>query len=135
LIRSSQERYSDDSTAKRSPAPLASKISSVWIPRSFIISDILSFLTQASGSGIASSGDWKGSSKDAGIGVLIAGLALQLVTFAIFLILVIWYHIRILPLSSMDANGSGVRLVLRGTYIAGFFIAVYHIPVPSFLLT
>ncbi|QKX53001.1 uncharacterized protein TRUGW13939_00072 [Talaromyces rugulosus] len=124
LIRSSLERHSNDPTAKRLPAPLAGKISSAWIPRIFVISDILSFLTQASGSGIASSNDWQGTSKDAGIGVLIAGLVLQLVTFSIFLILVIWYHIRIIPLSSTDTRSSEARLLLNGMYIAGFFITV-----------
>ncbi|EED13336.1 RTA1 domain protein, putative [Talaromyces stipitatus ATCC 10500] len=56
------------------------------------------FLTQASGSGIASSNNWTGSSKDAGIGVLIGGLVLQLVTFVLFLVLVIWYNARLAPL-------------------------------------
>jgi hypothetical protein len=135
LIRSSPERHSNDPTAKRLPAPLAGKLSLAWIPRIFVISDILSFLTQASGSGIASSNDWQGSSKDAGTGVLIAGLVLQLVTFSVFLILVIWYHIRIIPLSSTDTKGPEARLLLNGIYIAGFFITVNHTPIALLLLT
>lgn len=96
------------------------RVSSIWIPRVFVTSDVFSFLTQASGSGLASSNDWTGSTKDAGIGVLIFGLGLQLVTFVLFLGLVIWYDFRVAPTKSTGRDE--VRSVLRGIYIAGFFI-------------
>ncbi|GAM42019.1 RTA1 domain protein [Talaromyces pinophilus] len=109
------------STGKR-PLLFGGRVSSIWIPRIFVTSDILSFLTQASGSGLASSNDWTGSTKDAGIGVLIFGLALQLVTFLLFLVLVIWYDVRVGPTKSSGRDE--VRSVLTGIYISGFFITV-----------
>jgi hypothetical protein len=124
LIQSSIGTRGTAGTGKR-PLLFGGRLSSIWIPRIFITSDILSFLTQASGSGLASSNNWTGSTKDAGIGVLIGGLGLQLVTFVLFLFLVIWYDIRIArPSLGRDEKGSGVRSALKGIYIAGFFITV-----------
>lgn len=124
LIGSSMDPRERPGTGKR-PLLFGGRVSSIWIPRIFVTSDILSFLTQASGSGLASSNNWTGSTKDAGIGVLIGGLVLQLVTFVLFLVLVIWYDVRLAPPSSQrDEKGSGVRVVLTGIYIAGFFITV-----------
>lgn len=93
-------------------------ISPLWIPRAFIASDVISLLAQASGSGIASSNDWKGSMKDIGLGVLLAGLVLQLVTFSCFLMLVTWFDMRI------STRERRVRSVVEGIYIAGFFMMV-----------
>jgi hypothetical protein len=56
-----------------------------WLGRVFITSDVLSFLTQGAGSGIASAGNWEGTEKEIGEGVLIGGLALQLATFTVYL--------------------------------------------------
>ena len=115
------------STGKE-PLLFFGKISPIWIPRIFIMSDILSFLTQASGSGIASSNDWKGTQKDAGVGILIGGLVLQLVTFAVFLLLVIWFDMRSTSSSLGGGMENGVRLVLNGVYVASFFIVVSIFP-------
>lgn len=53
----------------------------------FVGIDVVSILIQASGSGIASSNDWEGSEKEIGVDVLIAGLAIQVATVIIFLIM------------------------------------------------
>lgn len=106
------------------PLLLLGKLSPSWIPRIFVASDILSFLTQASGSGIAASNNWEGTQKDTGVGVLIGGLVLQLVTFALFLLIVIWFDVKSKPSSNGDSMERGVRLVLNGIYVAGFFITV-----------
>ncbi|OQE30493.1 hypothetical protein PENFLA_c003G07615 [Penicillium flavigenum] len=111
------------STGKE-PLLFFGKVSPVWIPRIFVMSDVLSFLTQASGSGIASSNDWEGIQKNVGVGVLIGGLVLQLVTFALFLLLVVWFDMRSTPSSLGGGMESGVRLVLNGIYVASFFIMV-----------
>ncbi|WEW56309.1 hypothetical protein PRK78_001752 [Emydomyces testavorans] len=93
-----------------------------WLPRIFVTSDIISFLTQASGSGIASAGNWKGSQKEAGTDILIGGLALQLTTFSLFLAIVFRFHQRVNVLRGrVDGN---LKKVLTGIYIAGFFIWV-----------
>ena len=84
----------------------------------FVTSDVVSFLTQAAGSGIASSNDWTGKEKDVGVGVLIAGLVLQLVTFGFFLVVVVWFD---WSFASGEVE-EGVRSVLRGIYVAGFLL-------------
>ncbi|KAJ5734627.1 hypothetical protein N7533_013030 [Penicillium manginii] len=61
-------------TSERSTKSLFIKIRRRWLPRIFVSLDVISCLTQASGSGIASSGDWEGSQKDTGTGVLIGGV-------------------------------------------------------------
>lgn len=56
------------------------------LSRIFITSDVLSFVAQVAGSGIMASGNWPGSRKDAGTAILIAGLACQLATFTLYLV-------------------------------------------------
>ncbi|KAF3398150.1 Protein RTA1 [Penicillium rolfsii] len=111
-------------STEKEPALLFGKVSPAWIPRVFVTSDILSFLTQASGSGIASSNDWEGTQKDVGVGVLIGGLVLQLATFALFLVIVIWFDMKSKPSSHGGSMEHGVRLVLNGIYVSGLFIMV-----------
>ncbi|KAI9043838.1 RTA1 domain-containing protein [Aspergillus affinis] len=96
-----------------------------WLPRIFITLDIISCLTQGSGSGIASAGDWEGDEKDTGVGVLIGGLVLQLVTFSGFLVIVGSFHGG-MKVQGKEVDG-GVRMMLKGVYIAGFFIMVRSI--------
>lgn len=113
-------------TSERSTKSLFIKIRRRWLPRIFVSLDVISCLTQASGSGIASSGDWEGSQKDTGTGVLIGGLVLQVVTFTAFLIIVGSFQLK-----SKHAGKSidqGVGVLLKGIYIAGFFILVSDTP-------
>lgn len=60
------------------------KLNPVFITRVFVTSDILSLLVQASGSGVASSENWSGKT---GLNMLEAGLALQLATNIVFMVL------------------------------------------------
>jgi hypothetical protein len=62
-------------------------LSPTKITKIFVGIDIVSFLVQASGSGIASSNNWEGNTKEVGVNVLIAGLATQLATIIVFLFL------------------------------------------------
>ncbi|KAB8224943.1 putative RTA1 domain protein [Aspergillus novoparasiticus] len=120
LIRSSGGRATPSSdTETKEAVRLFGRFSPAWIPRVFVTSDVVSFLTQAAGSGIASSNDWVGKEKDVGVGVLIAGLVLQLVTFGFFLGVVVWFD----RCSSGEVE-EGVRSVLRGIYVAGVFIMI-----------
>ncbi|KAL3461789.1 RTA1 like protein-domain-containing protein [Aspergillus heterothallicus] len=96
-----------------------------WLPKIFVTLDILSMLTQGGGSGISASGEWEGKMLDIGIGVLIGGLALQLATFTVFLIVVMKFHhtsVRRGPKLQHE-----MLMVIRGIYIAGFFIMVRSI--------
>lgn len=93
-----------------------------WLPRIFVTSDVLSFVTQGSGIGIAAAGNWEGTEKDVGFGILITGLVLQLVTFVVFLAIVLLFHLQ--ARSAGDGIDGGHRMVLMGIYISGFFIIV-----------
>jgi hypothetical protein len=64
------------------------KLRATRITKIFVGCDILSFLIQVSGSGIASSNNWEGSQKDTGVNLLIVGLATQLATILFFLVVV-----------------------------------------------
>jgi hypothetical protein len=55
------------------------------ITRVFVVFDIISFLVQCSGSGVASSVEWVGSTAQVGVYILIGGLCLQAVAFGFFL--------------------------------------------------
>ncbi|KAK6811982.1 hypothetical protein RU639_012296 [Aspergillus parasiticus] len=123
LIRSSAgggRATPSSDTETKEPVRLFGRFSPSWIPRVFVTSDVVSFLTQAAGSGIASSNNWVGKEKDVGVGVLIAGLVLQLVTFGFFLVVVVWFD-RSFASGEVE---EGVRSVLRGIYVAGAFIMV-----------
>ncbi|KAL2223147.1 RTA1 like protein-domain-containing protein [Thermoascus aurantiacus ATCC 26904] len=100
-------------------------ISPRWLPRIFVTSDVLSFLTQGSGIGLAAAGNWEGIEKDIGFGILITGLVLQLVTFVLFLAIVLLFHLQ--AKSVGDGIDRGHRMVLMGIYISGFFIIVRSI--------
>jgi uncharacterized membrane protein len=99
----------------------------------FITSDVLSFLTQASGSGVAASGDWKGNKKDVGTGILIAGLALQLATFTLFML--VFGTILTRARKALDAGfNSHVRKWVLGMWIASIFVWVSPASIFAFCL-
>ncbi|KIX03102.1 uncharacterized protein Z518_06652 [Rhinocladiella mackenziei CBS 650.93] len=102
------------------------RISPRWLGRVFITSDIFSFLTQCSGSGIASSGNWEGDLKDVGTNVLLVGLALQLATFSVFLVVMARFVGRIR--ASKDAGFNPcVKKVILGAWIASLFVQIRSI--------
>ncbi|KAF7157604.1 hypothetical protein CNMCM5623_001978 [Aspergillus felis] len=118
------EASSADGSAKK-PANFLLRGSGRWLPWTFLTLDILAVLTQGSGSGIASSGSWKGSSKDTGIGVLIGGLVLQVVTFAAYLVIMVWFHWRATVEGYQLPHGA--QMVMKGVYIAGSLIMLRSI--------
>ncbi|KEF60382.1 uncharacterized protein A1O9_01942 [Exophiala aquamarina CBS 119918] len=97
-----------------------------WLGRIFITSDIFSFLTQCSGSGIASSGNWEGNLKEVGTNVLLVGLALQLATFSTFLLVLGRVVVRVKRSYDSGFNPC-VKKVILGVWIAGFFVQVRSI--------
>jgi hypothetical protein len=68
-----------------SPIPNIFHIPATKFTKIFVGCDVISFLIQVSGSGIAASSNWQGHTKDIGVNVLIVGLATQLATMLIFL--------------------------------------------------
>ena len=99
------------------------RISPPCLGRVFITSDIFSFLTQCSGSGIASSGNWEGDLKTVGTNVLLFGLCLQLATFSAFLLMLGMFERRVKAHKEIGLNPC-VRRVVKGTWTAGFFVQV-----------
>lgn len=112
-------------------------ISPRWLGRVFITSDVFSFLTQCSGSGIASSGNWEGDLKDVGTNVLLVGLALQLATFTAFLGMSGCFVRRVKIVHGGKGGQSsglepGVQVVVRGVWGAGAFVQVCIVDMSCF---
>ena len=89
----------------------------------FICSNIVSFLTQGAGSGIAASGSWQGSSKTTGIDILLTGLALQLATFTLFLA-VAWTFVRRVRMVKDGSVEPGLKKMLTGVWVAAILVEV-----------
>lgn len=93
-----------------------------WLGRIFIASDIVAFLTQCSGSGIAASSNWEGSTKDIGVYILIAGLAIQLATFSLFLLLLWKFFFKVNTMFGWFSPNS--KTVVVEMWIAGACVEV-----------
>ncbi|CAG8114559.1 unnamed protein product [Penicillium salamii] len=101
------------------------RVRRLWLPRVFVTLDVISCLVQASGSGIAASGNWEGAEKDTGTGVLIGGLVLQVLTFVAFLLIVGSFNLK--AKRDQQPIADGVKKLITGIYISGFFILVRSI--------
>jgi hypothetical protein len=95
----------------------------VVLTRVFVGCDILSFLVQGSGSGIASSDNWKGNSAKIGTDVLIAGLGSQVATFVVFLAVFIRFH-QLARHSAVETAPRHWQKLVVAVYISSFLILV-----------
>jgi len=102
------------------------RIPTAKLTRIFVTCDIFSFLIQVSGSGIASSGNWKGSTVVIGTNVLLAGLATQVVTFLFFMAIIIKFHLISRQETKVDA-GDAWRKILFAVYLSSVLIIVRYI--------
>lgn len=100
------------------------RIRTTLLTRIFVICDIVTFLIQVSGSGIASSGNWEGEVVDIGTNVLIAGLSLQIATFTFFVAIVARFHRITISGRVRDDAGDGWKPVLNAVYISSVLIIV-----------
>jgi hypothetical protein len=100
------------------------RIRTTHLTRIFVICDIVTFLVQVSGSGIASSGNWEGEVVDIGTNVLIAGLAIQVLTFAFFIAIVFRFHQLTKTVELREGAGDGLKPVLKAIYISSALIIV-----------
>ncbi|KAI9042435.1 RTA1 domain-containing protein [Aspergillus affinis] len=64
-----------------------------WITRIFVVGDVISFLAQGGGGGVLAQADTK-DKQDLGNWIIIAGLAVQIVFFGLFVIVSVIFHIR-----------------------------------------
>jgi hypothetical protein len=93
------------------------------LTRIFISCDIVSFLIQVSGSGIASSDNWEGNMATVGQDTLIVGLATQLATFLFFMAILRRFH----QLANTERRANppkGWRKVLLAVYVSSVLIIV-----------
>ncbi|KAJ9151320.1 Rta1 domain-containing protein [Pleurostoma richardsiae] len=99
------------------------------LTRLFVACDVVSFLVQCSGSGVASSSSWSGSAADAGVGILIAGLVIQVVTFCAYGVILARFRSLVARLAVPGAP-EGWRWVLRAVYVSSALIllrSVYRV--------
>lgn len=94
------------------------------LTRIFVSFDVLTLLIQASGSAIAASNNWEGDTVKIGENVLIGGLALQLVTFSFFLVIVWRFHVLVGKEGVNAGAGEGWRKVLWAVYVSCSMIIV-----------
>ncbi|KAH6673652.1 RTA1 like protein-domain-containing protein [Halenospora varia] len=95
------------------------------LTRIFVVCDVVTLLIQASGSGIASSGNWKGKMADVGNNVLIVGLAIQLATFTFFVVIVSKFHFLTRKEGNVsDEAGHAWKKVLFAVYISSTLIII-----------
>ncbi|KAF5608738.1 RTM1 [Fusarium subglutinans] len=89
----------------------------------FVFCDVIAFLIQGSGSGIASSDNWQGEMENIGVKVLIVGLAFQLAAFSLFLCVFRRFHVLALRMAVEDAPRDWQKVVLA-VYISSILIMV-----------
>ena len=85
--------------------------------------DVVSFMIQRSGSGIASSNNRQGENEAIGRYVLVGGLAFQLVSFGLFLCVFRRFHVLANRLAKPDAP-VGWRQVVLSVYVSSILIMV-----------
>ncbi|KAF4464614.1 RTM1 [Fusarium albosuccineum] len=89
----------------------------------FVACDIVAFLIQGSGSGIASSDNWQGDMERIGRNVLIGGLAFQLVAFSLFLCVFRRFHVLANRMAVSDAP-QGWQKVVLAVYVSSCLIMI-----------
>ncbi|CEI40804.1 hypothetical protein FVEN_g1506 [Fusarium venenatum] len=89
----------------------------------FVVCDVIAFLIQGSGSGVASSGNWQGEMERIGVKTLIAGLVFQLVAFSLFICVFRRFHI-LAGRMAIDSAPQGWQKVVLSVYISSILIMI-----------
>ncbi|KAI8723884.1 hypothetical protein NCS52_00245200 [Fusarium sp. LHS14.1] len=89
----------------------------------FVACDVVAFLVQGSGSGIASSDNWQGQMEKIGRNILIGGLAFQLVAFSLFLCVFRRFHV-LANRMAVDSAPNGWQKVVLAVYVSSTLIMV-----------
>jgi hypothetical protein len=98
-------------------------LSPKWLSYLFLISDFTSFNTQGGGSSIAGARSWKGTLRTIGIDVILIGLALQVVTFTVFLTVLAMFQSRVHSMKDVSLQ-PGAKKVILGVWIASILVQV-----------
>lgn len=93
-----------------------------WTPI-FVLCDIIAFSLQGNGSGVASRENWTGRKAQNGINMLIAGLAFQVFTFALFLCVFGRFHF-LASKDTADNAPCGWRRIVLAVYVSSILIMV-----------
>jgi uncharacterized membrane protein len=94
-----------------------------WITPAFVTCDVVTILIQVSGTTISAGDDWVGKTAQIGSYVLLSGLALQTVTVALFLAVIVRFSGREL-LRSPSTHSDKVFPGIRATFASSIFIEV-----------
>ncbi|KAG8667372.1 hypothetical protein FPOAC2_12535 [Fusarium poae] len=89
----------------------------------FVGCDVIAFLIQGSGSGVASSDNWQGEMERIGVKILIAGLSFQLVAFSLFICVFRRFHI-LAGRMAIDSAPKGWQKVVLSVYISSILIMI-----------
>ena len=106
-----------------SRAGVVGRLSARWTTTLFVGLDVASALVQSSGSAVASADDWVGPAAQTGINILTAGLALQAATIAVFLLVLVRFHLRARRHARPDAPPTWRKLMVV-VYTASVLILV-----------
>ncbi|KAL7917711.1 RTA1 like domain-containing protein [Trichoderma austrokoningii] len=100
-----------------------------WLTKIFVTGDVICFLLLAGGSGILATGKNNPSSTHAGNNVIIGGLVLQLLWFALFITVTAVFHHRMksIPTSRSQQPDCRWQIYLRTLYIAGILIIIRNL--------
>ncbi|OLN85251.1 Protein RTM1-like protein 2 [Colletotrichum chlorophyti] len=88
------------------------KIPGARLTRLFVGCDVVAFLVQGTGSGIASGGNWTGTLGAVGTNVLVAGLGFQVLAFGCYMCVLVRFRV-LAGREEREAAPEGWRLVLR----------------------
>ncbi|RGP63484.1 hypothetical protein FLONG3_9871 [Fusarium longipes] len=89
----------------------------------FVTCDVIAFLIQGSGSGVASSDNWQGEMERIGVKILIAGLAFQVFAFSLFLCVFRRFHV-LAGRTAVDNAPKGWQKVVLSVYISSILIMI-----------
>ncbi|OBS19600.1 hypothetical protein FPOA_11325 [Fusarium poae] len=89
----------------------------------FVGCDVIAFLIQGSGSGVASSDNWQGEMERIGVKILISGLSFQLVAFSLFICVFRRFHI-LAGRMAIDSAPKGWQKVVLSVYISSILIMI-----------
>ncbi|KAH7312279.1 RTA1 like protein-domain-containing protein [Stachybotrys elegans] len=87
----------------------------------FVACDVIAFLVQGAGSGIASSNDWAGEGGKLGEDILMSGLAFQLAAFCLFLTIFGRFHFLATRME-VETAPHGWRRVVASVYVSSVLI-------------
>ncbi|KAK4666307.1 hypothetical protein QC763_405050 [Podospora pseudopauciseta] len=99
-----------------------------WLTKIFVVGDVLSFMTQSAGGGLMAQAKTPDAMKQAE-GIVLGGLAIQIVFFGMFIVTTIIFHRRILKRPterSLRVEGPWRQLILA-LYISSVLIMVRSI--------